>query len=169
MLRMSSDSGRHSRRPAKTRGRPISWHRLTIGMLLAGAAAGGLSYSFYPASVTAPVADRLLRPGVFNASDLAALLGHGEASSYPSLPAPITTATATAGPTAGQHRKPTPHPSTSARPSGSVSAAPPNTSLTPLGGVDHAGSLLLNATGSQLTSWNQTSEFCTEQSWEVPN
>ncbi|HEY7276847.1 MAG TPA: hypothetical protein VH594_12840 [Trebonia sp.] len=141
---------------------------MTIGMLLAGTAAGGLSYYFYPTSVTAPVADRLLHPGVFNAPDLASLLGHGEVSSYAPLPAPIVTATAAAKPP-GKHRKPTPHPSTSAHPSGSVSAAPPNTSLTPLGGADHAGSLLLNATGSQLTSWNQTSEFCTEQSWEVPN
>jgi len=107
-------------------------------MLLAGTAAGGLSYSFYPTSVTAPVADRLLRPGVFNPPDLASLLGHGEASSSAPLPAPIVTATAAARPP-GKHRKPTPHPSTSAHPSGSVSAAPPNTSLTPLGGADHAG------------------------------
>jgi hypothetical protein len=39
----------------------------------------------------------------------------------------------------------------------------------PIAGASYAGSLLLNATGSQLTSWNQTSSFCTQQDWEVPN
>src|ERR1700722_12354103 len=39
----------------------------------------------------------------------------------------------------------------------------------PIAGASYAGSLVLNATGSQLTSWNQTSSFCTQQDWEVPN
>lgn len=39
----------------------------------------------------------------------------------------------------------------------------------PMAGADHAGSLELNATGSQLLSWNQTSSFCQGSSWEVPN
>ena len=144
-----------------------------MAMLLAGAAAGGLSYSFYPSTAAAPVADRLLRPGVFTAPDLASLLGQGQvSSSYAPPPAPIVIATAR--PTAGKHgRKPTPRPTTStAAPTPApsiVSASPPNASLTPLGGASYAGSLVLNDTGSQLTSWNQTSEFCSEQSWEVPN
>ena len=152
------------------RGRPVSWHRLTIGMLLAGAAAGGLSYSFYPTSVTAPVADRLLRPGRLHRPRpgepsrqrsgqflcSASGAGHYRHRQAHGRQASQATARRTT-----EHLRP--------HPSGSVSAAPPNTSLTPLGGANHAGSLLLNATGSQLTSWNQTSEFCSEQSWEVPN
>jgi hypothetical protein len=37
----------------------------------------------------------------------------------------------------------------------------------PVAGARYAGSLLLNATGSQLKSWNATSSFCQEDSWEV--
>ena len=39
----------------------------------------------------------------------------------------------------------------------------------PVAGGAHAGSLELNATGSQLAAWNQTSSFCTGDSWEVPD
>jgi hypothetical protein len=144
---------------------------MTITLLLAGAAAG-LSYTFYPTAATAPVADRLLGPGVFSAPDLASVLGHGEVSTDAPMPAPIVTATATAGPPVAKHKhKPVPHPSHSVTPAppNSVSASPPSSSLTPLGGANYAGSLQLNATGSALTSWNQTSEFCSEQSWEVGN
>ena len=37
----------------------------------------------------------------------------------------------------------------------------------PVAGASYAGSVVLNATGSQLTSWNETSSFCAEDSWEV--
>ena len=37
----------------------------------------------------------------------------------------------------------------------------------PLAGADHAGSLELNASGSQLASWNQTSTFCQDNSWPL--
>jgi hypothetical protein len=39
----------------------------------------------------------------------------------------------------------------------------------PLGGAEYAGSLILNDTGSRLTSWNQTPGYCTETSWEQPS
>jgi hypothetical protein len=52
----------------------------------------------------------------------------------------------------------------------SVSAAPASISdaaASPVGGAAYAGSLELNDTASELTSWNATSKFCTEDSWEV--
>ncbi len=54
-----------------------------------------------------------------------------------------------------------------ASPSTSPSAAATAVSPPPLAGASYAGSVALNATGSQLTSWNQTSSFCSEDSWEV--
>lgn len=39
----------------------------------------------------------------------------------------------------------------------------------PVAGADYAGSLILNATGSQLESWNETSTFCRDESWEIPD
>jgi hypothetical protein len=39
----------------------------------------------------------------------------------------------------------------------------------PLAAANYAGSLELNASGSQLASWNQTSSYCAEDSWEVPD
>jgi hypothetical protein len=39
----------------------------------------------------------------------------------------------------------------------------------PIAGASYASSVLLNATGSQLASWNQTSAFCAGESWEVPD
>src|ERR1700685_735422 len=40
----------------------------------------------------------------------------------------------------------------------------------PVGAVaSYAGSLELNASGSELASWNQTSSFCPEASWAVPD
>jgi len=39
----------------------------------------------------------------------------------------------------------------------------------PAAAASYAGSLELNASGSQLASWNQTSTYCTEDSWEVPD
>lgn len=49
------------------------------------------------------------------------------------------------------------------------SSAPRAGGSGPLAGGEHAGSLILDANGSQLTSWNQTSDFCTSNSWEVPD
>ncbi|MGH3278716.1 MAG: hypothetical protein ACRDNW_06210 [Trebonia sp.] len=39
----------------------------------------------------------------------------------------------------------------------------------PVAGAGQAGQVLMNATGAQLASWNQTSSFCTQQSWESPS
>ncbi|MGH3212320.1 MAG: hypothetical protein ACRDNO_31610, partial [Trebonia sp.] len=39
----------------------------------------------------------------------------------------------------------------------------------PVAGTHYAGSLELDASGSELASWNQTSSFCTSPSWSVPD
>jgi hypothetical protein len=39
----------------------------------------------------------------------------------------------------------------------------------PVAGGGYAGPVVLNATGTQLASWNQTSSFCTEESWSTPS
>jgi hypothetical protein len=54
-----------------------------------------------------------------------------------------------------------------ASPGASPSAAATAVSPPPLAGAGYAGPVALNVTGSQLTSWNQTSSFCSEESWEV--
>lgn len=41
--------------------------------------------------------------------------------------------------------------------------------IPPIAGASHAGSLVMNATGAQLESWDQTSSYCGGQSWEVPD
>jgi hypothetical protein len=48
-----------------------------------------------------------------------------------------------------------------------VAASRPATA--PLAAASYAGSLELDASGSQLASWNQTSTYCTQDSWEVPD
>jgi hypothetical protein len=48
-------------------------------------------------------------------------------------------------------------------------AIPRMISPPPVAGAGYAGSVLINATGAQLAAWNQTSSFCTQQSWESPS
>jgi hypothetical protein len=48
-----------------------------------------------------------------------------------------------------------------------VPTFPPIVSPPPIAGASYAGPVLLNATGSQVASWNQTSTFCPEDSWQV--
>jgi hypothetical protein len=56
----------------------------------------------------------------------------------------------------------------SAKPAPSSAATHPRiVSPPPIAGSGYAGGVLLNATGATLTSWNQTSSFCSGQSWEV--
>jgi len=43
-----------------------------------------------------------------------------------------------------------------------------SSSESPLAGSQHAGSLVLNATGSELASWNKTSSYCTSDSISSP-
>jgi hypothetical protein len=50
---------------------------------------------------------------------------------------------------------------------GPTPAFGPIVSPPPIAGASHAGSVLLNATGSQVASWNQTSTFCPQDSWQV--
>jgi hypothetical protein len=171
-------SGRHSRpakadpTPAKADDRNVKWHGPALTLLLAVTAAG-FSFAMYPApGVTALSA----RHGfsVVTVPNLANLLGQGEVSSFAPLPAPIVTATASATPKKAKAKpKPKPAPSHSqpaSSTSSPTSSSPVNNSGTALGGAaNYAGSLELSESGSQLTSWNQTSSFCSEQSWEVGN
>jgi hypothetical protein len=59
-------------------------------------------------------------------------------------------------------------PKATASPKTGASAALAGSSV-PLAGGSYAGSLIVNKTGSQLTSWDETSELCTSKSWEVPD
>ena len=55
---------------------------------------------------------------------------------------------------------------------GGASMSPPaavNDAGPPQAGGAHAGSLKLNVTGQQLSSWNATSTFCPGDSWQVPD
>lgn len=56
----------------------------------------------------------------------------------------------------------------SAKPTPSSAATYPRiVSPPPIAGSSYAGGVMLNAPGATLTSWNQTSSFCSGQSWEV--
>jgi Glycosyl hydrolase family 26 len=116
-----SESGKHSR-SEKTRGRPVKWHRLTLAAVLLAGTAGFLSYTFFPGTVAAPIADRLsLSPEGFSAVALGGLLGQGQISSTAPLPAPVITATAKAPGARHTHSpRPTAHPTS---PSGGASLA----------------------------------------------
>lgn len=72
---------------------------------------------------------------------------------------PVVSATASL-PAAGASRKPKPTPTIT---------IPPMISPPPVAGAGYAGQVVLNATGSQLASWNQTASFCTQESWENPS
>jgi hypothetical protein len=191
MLKMSAPPGRHSGnhdRSAKTRRqlamtqdwqavnkartgrRRPRWQYFTLTLALAGTAAG-VAFSLSPSRSASPEAARL-GDGILSNSDLTGLLGQGEISSAQALPAPLVTATASAQPTKAKAKakhKPGPVPTIS--PSAPVSTSPSSGmgSSTPLGGANYAGSLVLSQSGSQLTSWNQTSSYCPQESWQVPN
>ena len=176
-----SATGRHGHRtpPRRSPRRPsLRWRRVAVTLALA-VAAGVASYAVYPSPHGVPVAGRH-GIGVDTMPILADVLGSGQVSSLDGAaaaeqPAPVVTAMATARPTtsksAARHNPTKPAPANSATPSTSASsAAPPaGNSGVPLGGGNYAGSLLLSETGSQLTSWNATSSFCPEQSWQVPD
>jgi hypothetical protein len=72
---------------------------------------------------------------------------------------PIASATAAMP---GAKSRATPKPTASIRIPAMIS--PP-----PVAGASYAGSVVLNSTGAQLASWNATSSFCTQQSWETPS
>ena len=61
-------------------------------------------------------------------------------------------------------------PAASAKPSPSATIRiPALVSAPPVAGASYAGPVVLNSTGSRLASWNQTSSFCTQESWESPS
>jgi len=169
MLKLSAPSrhtsGRHSR-PAKPDSKNVKWHGPALTLLLTVTAAG-LSFALYPAPGAMSLSDH--SGGVDTVPNLANLLGQGEVSSFAPLPAPIATATASASPTKARGKvRPGPVP-TGGPTSSPTSSAPVNDSGSPVGGASYAGSLVLSETGSQLTSWNSTSSFCSEGSWQVPD
>jgi len=96
--------------------------------------------------------------------------GHGTAPRSGAIaippPPPITVspeAVASASlPNASSTPRDSPSPSPTLKASFPQIVSPP-----PVAGASYAGSVVLNATGAQLSSWNQTSSFCTEDSWEV--
>ncbi len=160
-------SGRHGR-PAKPDNRSVKWHGPALTLLLAITAAG-FSFAMYPAPGAMSLSNRNGVP-VVTVPNLANLLGQGEVSAFAPLPAPIVTATASASPTRDKAKpKAKPGPVPVNGPTSPVSTAPANNSGSPVGGANYAGSLVLSETGSQLTSWNQTSSFCTENSWGSPD
>lgn len=117
---------------------------LVVGVVVALVAAHGVVVTGPPV----PRADKMspepsTAPIAVNAFAVAKL------PSRAASPKPSPTHKATASPTTGS----------AARPGGNA----------PMGGSEYAGSLILDDNGSQLTSWNQTSEFCTSSSWEVPD
>ncbi|HEY0936470.1 MAG TPA: hypothetical protein VGD91_22375 [Trebonia sp.] len=59
---------------------------------------------------------------------------------------------------------PAARPSPAPKPSRQTVFSPP-----PVAGASYAGSLVLNAVGAQLESWNQTSSYCRQEDWEVPD
>lgn len=172
MLRMSI-FGRHSR-PAAMYSRHANWALLSSAVLLAGAPTI-LSFLIHLGKVAAPVGDRggakvFAIPSL--GPDLGLALGYWtRINSYTQLPTPIVIATASVRSLkASATVKPRPTLSASPGPSPTVSAIPPsNAPLTPLAGENYAGSLILNDTGLQLTKWNQTSQYCPEVSWQVPD
>jgi hypothetical protein len=147
------------------RGRGAAWQYVTAAVVLAVAATGvSFGISAMQTHTTTPTAAHSgLGFGEFSTSALSGMtMGKGElnGSGMPAqAPVPMITAMASgmATPDGAQHPG-----KIAATGSGSGGAVP-------LGGASHAGSLMLNDTGAQLTAWNETSSFCSEQSWGVPN
>lgn len=167
MLKVSTSES-HSRN-AKVHRRLAKWHILALAVPLAGVTAA-FCFVIYPGTAAVPAGDRGgakvvaisgLDPG------LGLALGYWtRINSYAQLPTPIAIATASLGtPKASAKASDVPVNTTS---SPTVSPTPSSgTSLTPVGGGNYAGSLILNDTGSQLTKWNQTSSYCPEVGWQV--
>jgi hypothetical protein len=129
--------------------------------LILAVGAAGFAFMVSPGKAATPVSDRL-GTGVVSIPDIASALGQGQVDSTEPMPEPIVTATASAKtPKARPTRKPVPTPTASASASPTTSAP---TSLTPLGGANYAGQLILNDTGAQTAAWNATSSYCPETS-----
>src|ERR1700761_3620138 len=88
------------------------------------------------------------------------------AISIPSPPAitfgEATVPSASASAPARPHAKASASASPAPRPSQQANFMPP-----PIARAKYAGSLVLNATGAALKSWNSTSSFCQQDTWEV--
>ena len=75
-------------------------------------------------------------------------------------PAASPVASATAAMPAAPSATPSPH---------ATIRIPAMVNPPPVAGAGYAGPVVLNSTGSRLASWNQTSSFCTQESWETPS
>lgn len=141
LSRPRSDSG--SGRRISGRRRP-KWHYVVAALLLAGGATDAF-LALSPSTAT----------GLGPSSAMSSAPGRGKLSG--GAPVPMMTSTATMAPS---------KPAAGPRPAAS---GPYQGGAVPRAGADYAGSLVLNDTGAQLATWNKTSTFCSEQSWEVPN
>jgi hypothetical protein len=123
--------------PAKTRTHATEWRLLSLVALLVVAMAG-LCYAFYPRASASPVIEPQAgaAPGSASAADAA------------QDPSPIAVATA---------KLPK---STAVKASGSPSSTAAATPAAGSGPLASAGTLLLDKSGSALTSWNATSSYC---------
>jgi hypothetical protein len=122
--------------PDKIRARVIRWPGLALTALFVGGAAGcAQAVSPSPVAETASAVT-----SISSAAPKIVATGHAPATHSPS-----PTASPSASPSA----------TSSPANSSTISAAPANGSLS-----DHRGSLILNETGAQLQSWNQTSSYC---------
>jgi hypothetical protein len=98
---------------------------------------------------------------------IARLKGAGSAS-----PKAKKSSKATASPSASLSRGVGSSPPT-ATSSPTVGATAPSTTpsgtsgSSPVGGASYAGSLIMDTTGSQLVSWNATSSYCPNTSWQI--
>ena len=97
---------------------------------------------------------------VASSPQIASLSGAGRTSSKAR-----PSSTTSASPSASSSRGAGSSPAIGSSPGATTSSAA--TSSTPVGGASYAGSLIMDASGSQLVSWNATSSFCPTTSWQV--
>jgi hypothetical protein len=165
MLRTSGSARRD--RTAKAPSHHITWYRLAIVALIAGAAAGA-AYSCFQGAA-APFASGV-QPGVFAGPGPLTVPGLGQNGGYILLPS-------------GHHRHHRHHrhclqggavqasaaPQPTASPAARLAAEPAPGAIRPLAGGGYAGPLVLNATGSRLMSWNRTSALCPQHPFQGAN
>jgi hypothetical protein len=133
---------RDTRRPDLAEPGPPRLKRGRLALYAALLAAAGTAVFFGVQSGSGPAGTVVVIP-----PPPAVTLGAG-------APESVSTATASTASSASPRAQPSPH----------ALLSPP-----PVAGAKYAGKVVLNAAGSQLESWNQTSSFCTEDDWEVPD
>jgi len=127
-------------RAAKVRARSITWACLTLSALLTGATAG---CSYIVNSTSAAISP-------------AESGGNGTSAAAAAPPAPLAVATATMP----GDQPPPAAPSSAANSAGTAAAT---------GVGSYKGSLLLDASGPRMTSWNKTASYCPQTTGMVGN